>query len=117
MIDTASRLYYLLTTDDNQTPHVASFEELFPDGLEVDTTSEEVAAMFPGDLYHGGTWAVVACEAEFLDAACASVGGGADDEALAAAYLADDRASLERKQIANAKARFPGNCYGTCAGK
>jgi hypothetical protein len=66
--DTA-RKYYLLTTDDNPTPRIADFAALFPDGLEAGTTSEEVAALAPADLYHAGTWAVVACDLEILDAA------------------------------------------------
>lgn len=95
----ASHLYYLLITDDNQTPRLASFAELFPDGIATGTTSEEVAALAPGELYHGGPWAVVACDPEFLVAAHAVAGAVAGVEELAAAYLTDSRAGLERAQI------------------
>lgn len=116
--DTA-RKYYLLTTDDNPTPRIADFAALFPDGLEAGTTSEEVAALAPADLYHAGTWAVVACDLEILDAArdaddiLADVRGApaelADDETLAAAYLADRRANRERALVAaNVRQLGPG---------
>lgn len=107
-----SRKYYLLTTDVDPIPRIAGFTSLFPDGLEAGTTSEVVAALAPADLYHAGTWAVVACDLAILDDArdaddiLADVYGvpasQANDETLAAAYLAHHRANRERALLAAA---------------
>lgn len=114
--ETTAPKYYLLATDDNPTPRIADFAALFPDGAEHGTTSEEVAALEVADLYHAGAWAVVRCDLAILDAArdaddiLADVRGAprelADDETLAAAYLADRRANRERALVAAAIRRL-----------
>ena len=101
MTDPAARLFYLLATDDDPVPRVASFATLFPDGLELGTTSEDVATLKPGECYHAGVWAAVRCDLAILDAA-REIDGGGDDATLAATYLSSPDAGAERAAMATA---------------
>ena len=101
MTDPAARLFYLLATDDDPVPRVASFAMLFPDGLELGTTSEDVATLKPGECYHAGVWAAVRCDLAILDTA-RELDGGGDDATLAATYLSSPDAGAERAAMATA---------------
>lgn len=101
MTDPAARLFYLLATDDDPVPRVASFATLFPDGLELGTTSEDVATLKPGECYHAGVWAAVRCDLAILDTA-RELDGGGDDATLAATYLSSPDAGAERAAMAAA---------------
>lgn len=102
MTDTA-RLFYLLATDDDPVPRIASFGSMFPDGVEPGTTSEEVARLDVAHVHHAGSWAVVRCDLAILDAArLVDPLASGDDATLAAAYLSSRDAGRERQLVAAA---------------